>query len=602
MRRWRWLVPLMVLGVALAGLSAWAALDALRIQRELDSARRAVTGVAGQQAALAQPARRPPAVRALREAATDADGAAARARSSFPLRALSIVPALGAQRDGVRRLGEDVADVARDVATLVEEADRVAVAARAGADVGLVPVDHTEALRAAAANAARTMRRTTRGESSLYGPVADARRRYDAIATDNARTLQDAADALGAARTFAGGDGARRYLVLGQNNAEMRDSGMVLSYAVVRVEQGRFAVERRGSVDDLKLTRPAPVEPPAQPGTEALFQTLEPTRLWQSVNATADWPWTCRASLAMYAQATGERLDGVLALDVVGLVEVLRLTGPVTAAGIPQRVSATNAADLLLRDLYATVPAGADQGPRRDAVAGVATAVVDALGARRPDPVRLGRALATAAAGGHLRVCSTDPAEQEVFARLGPGDGPDGPTDDTAARTFHYAVQNANGTKLDYHLATTVTFDVTTTPAGTAVVRTTVAAANAAPPDAAPSYALGPNLGLTHAPGHYDGRVYLWGPRGSSQQGSVEDAGLRASQSVIAVPPGADAAVRFETVLRGAVRDGRLALRLVPQSRLRPARLEVRIDGRTVHSGRWRTTVDRSWPISGDGA
>ena len=587
----------MAVAGVLVAVGAWAVVDAVRIQGKLDAARRALTSVAAQSSSLADPGRRPPAVRSLRRAAADADAGASRARRSVPLRVAGIVPAVRAQRDGVRRLGEDVADVARDVADVLVAADAVAAAA-AAPDAGLVPVDHTEGLRTAAAEAARTMRRTTRGASSLFGPVGDARRRYDEVASENGRRMQDAADALGVARTFAGGDRARRYLVLGQNNAEMRDSGMVLSYAVVRVERGRFAVERRGSVDDLRLTRPAPIEPPSE-GTATLFASLEPTRLWQSINGTADWPWTCRAALAMYAASTGEVLDGVLALDVVGLVEILRLTGPVSAAGIPQRVSAANAVDLLLRDLYDRVPAGADQGPRRDAVAGVATAVVDALGARRPDPLRLGRALATAAAGGHLRVYSTDGAEQEVFARLGPGDGPDGPTDESAARTFHYAVQNGNGTKLDYHLDTEVTVDVTTTAAGNAVVRTTVTADNGAPEGSPPSYALGPNLGLAHAPGHYDGRVYLWGPRGSSQQGSVDDAGLRASQSLVAVAPGAEAAVRFETVLRGAVRDGRLALRLVPQPRLRPAALTVRIDGKTVHTGRWRTIVDRSWRIGG---
>lgn len=576
-------------------LGAWAAIDAFRVVRKLNSARASLTSVSANREGLADEATRAAGSSRLRAASRDASAAAGLVRRSVPLRLAGVLPIGAAQRDGVRRLAEDVADAAASAARTLDVAGEVAGVA-SGDGRALVPVDRTPALQAAAAETARTLRRTTRGSASLLGPVNDARDRYDEVAEENAETLQDAADALAVVRPFSGGDGVRRYLVLGQNNAEMRDSGMVLSYAVVRAEAGRFRVERRGSVDDLRLVRATAIEPPGS-GTAQLFSSLEPTRLWQSVNATADWPWTCEAALAMYAQATGERLDGVLALDVVGLGEVLGVTGPVSTEGVPRPVSKDNAADLLLRELYDRLPPGSDQGPRRDAVAGVASAVVDALSARPPDRVRLALALGRAAAGGHLRVYSSRAEEQAVFARLGPGDGPDGPTEETAARTFHVAVQNGNGTKLDYHLRTKVVFDVTTTAAGNAVVRTTVVATNGAPVGAAPSYALGPNLGLTHAPGRYDGRVYLWGPRGAGQQDSLEDAGLRASQTVVGVDAGGRAEVRFETVLRGAVRDGRVALRLVPQARLRPSALEVRIDGQKVHSGSWRTIVDDSWEV-----
>lgn len=576
-------------------LAVWATVDAVRAQRRLESARAALTAVGRDREGLTEPSRRSASIRQLRSASTDAATAAAVVRKSVPLRVAGVVPVLRAQRDGVRRLGEDVADAATSAARTLEVAGTIV---DAGAATGaLVPVDRTEELRAAVADTARTLRRTSRGAASLVGPVAEARRRYDEVADENAETLQHAADALGAVRPFAGGDGPRRYLVLGLNNAEMRQSGMALSYAVVRADAGRLAIERRGPVTDLRLAAAVPVERPSA-GTAEAFDVLEPTRLWQSVNATADWPWTAKAALAMYARATGDQLDGVLAIDVVGLAEVLRVTGPVTAEGITTAVTAENAADVLLHDLYEGLAVGSDQGPRREAVAGVASAVMTSLTDRPPDRVRLALALGRAAAGGHLRVASNAPGEQEVFARLGPGDGPDGPTAETAARTFHYAVQNGNGTKLDYHLRTRVTFDVTTTEAGNAVVRTTIGLGNGAPAGAAPSYALGPNLGLDHPPGRYDGRVHLWAPAGSSAAGAVDDAGLAMRQTVAQVEAGATATVTFETVLRGAVRDGRLALRLVPQPRLRPADLEIRLNGTTVHSGRWHTTIDEIWPIS----
>ena len=50
--------------------------------------------------------------------------------------------------------------------------------------------------------------------------------------------LLDAAAAMGVARAFAGAEGERRYFVALQNNAEMRDGGMVLSYAVIHFSRG----------------------------------------------------------------------------------------------------------------------------------------------------------------------------------------------------------------------------------------------------------------------------------------------------------------------------------------------------------------------------
>src|SRR5207302_2430190 len=105
-----------------------------------------------------------------------------------------------------------------------------------------------------------------------------------------------------------------------------------------------------GPISDLQLKGSAPT--PIPPGTAAVFGFIDPTGLWQSVNATADFSWSARAMSDMYRQATGEHVNGVIAVDVPGLIAVLNVVGPVSVPGLPRPLTAGNAAQQLLHDLY----------------------------------------------------------------------------------------------------------------------------------------------------------------------------------------------------------------------------------------------------------
>jgi len=564
---------------------AWLAVDVLLAFGDLDDARDSLSGAADLDRLLTADGRASISD-SLATADRSADQARDRLQSSVPLRALAVVPGLGHQRRAAILLARDTAVTAAEGRSLVEVIDRVGAGNRI--EGGRLPLEAMVELETAAARAASVLRPTVRRSASLWGPINDARDAYDEEVGDAAVRLADAADALRAARSFAAQGGTRRYLVAGQNNAEMRDQGMVLSYAVLRFADGRFDVERSGSVTDLSLAAAAPT--PVPEGTASLFGGLEPTRLWQSVNASADVTWSAAAMLDMVRAATGVQLDGVVMLDVPALAQLLRVIGPVAAEGIPEAVTAQNAARLLLSDLYAALPVGADQGPRREAIAGVARAAVRRAASEPLDALQLGRAVANAARGGHFRLYSRDATEQATFERIGLSGGPAVPPED-AARTFHYSVQNATGTKLDYYVRHRVRFDVTVTDAGNAVVKTTVGIANGAPADAPASYVMGPTANQAR-PGQYTGRVYLWGPAGSGQFESVEEAGLRATVRTIVAEPQGFAEAAFETLIRGAASEGVLSLRLVPQPLLVPATVEVFVDGEQRLSRKWDRTID----------
>jgi hypothetical protein len=565
--------------------------DALRARTQLTGARSALQAAVDDPAALGTPDGRAAALAQVDGALLSIAEARSRVAGSPVLSAAGLVPLLRDQRSGLLDLIDDAAQAAGAGRELLAAVD--GLAGRTQLRDGALPLDGLTELQREVGAAGQAMgAQVAEAGAGLWGPLGDARRELDAVAASSARRLSEGAEALGAARTFLGAGGRRRYLVVAQNNAEMRDQGAVLSYVVVSFESGRLVRERQGSVADLTLSAPAPTPVPA--GTQAVFGSIAPTQTWQSVNATADFAFSGRAMADMYRQAAGQAVDGVIALDVPALAGLLRTVGPVSIDGVAEPVTAGNVGRLLLHDFYQGLGPTSDQTLRRERQADVVKAVMDRITGEPHDAVALGRALGEAAAGGHLRLWSADAAEEDVFERTGLGGGPATKAPD---RTFHLAVQNRTASKLDYFVRPSVHQDVQLTPQGTAVVRTTVVIENQAPANATASYQFGPGA-FTERAGDYLAWVLLWGPEGSRQtQNGVTESGLQLSQYVLAVPAGERREVVFETVMPDAVRDGRLHLRLVPQPRLEPMALSVALqtDGRPVGGdpAEWQARWDR---------
>ena len=214
---------------------------------------------------------------------------------------------------------------------------------------------------------------------------------------------------IATARTFTGNTGSRRYLLAAGNNAEMRDSGMVLSYGVVSFDKGKARIERSGSVRELTFAQPVSV--PIPEGTQRAIGGLSNNAWWQNVTNTADTTFSGRAMAALYQQATGQGVDGVIYLDVPAISAVLRVLGPVTVEGIGEPITETNVATILLHNLY--TDAGTQDDPeRRGQLAKIAGALAERMTTASFDIVKLGGALADATAGRHVWLYSNDTAEQ----------------------------------------------------------------------------------------------------------------------------------------------------------------------------------------------
>ncbi|HWI03729.1 MAG TPA: DUF4012 domain-containing protein, partial [Acidimicrobiales bacterium] len=109
--------------------------------------------------------------------------------------------------------------------------------------------------------------------------------------------------------------------------------------------------------------------------------------------ATADFAFSGRAMADMYRQATGQPVDGVIALDVPALASLLRTVGPVSIEGVGEPVSAGNVGRLLLHDFYQGLGPTSDQTLRRERQGDVVRAVMERLTGGAHDAVAVGRAL-----------------------------------------------------------------------------------------------------------------------------------------------------------------------------------------------------------------
>jgi hypothetical protein len=434
---------------------------------------------------------------------------------------------------------------------------------------------HTSAVRLAGLESSTT---------GLWGPVQTERQKLNSVLTQVVGLLRRGNVALNFAQPFLGADGPRTYLVVGQNNSEMRDQGAVLSWALLHANDGKFTMTDAASVGTITLHSPAVSI--ASPTTESVFGKFDPTQIWQSVNANGNFPTSAQWMIAMFHQARGITVNGVIGVDVQTLANILKVVGPVRVPTIHQTVSASNVAPLLLYKLYLQYPAG-EQVTRHDDITAVAQAAVHEMNKRKYDLGYFFDQLAKASQGRHLLFYDTSvPLEHAVVSFGGSGD-----LLATGTNDVHLAIEAGVAAKLDWFLHTTVTYDIRIASDGTAFYTVTVLMHNEAPAHAKPSYALGPDHTNSFIVGEYIGRLFLWLPPGAEGAGSVTEEGLSLQQAIQPVLAQNTGEVVFNAIEPNAVHHGVLSLTFVPQSLIHPSAVTVNFTSSSGYNG----PVSSSW-------
>ena len=194
-----------------------------------------------------------------------------------------------------------------------------------------------------------------------------------------------------------GTEGARHYFLAFQNDLELRATGGIIhSWAELRAENGRLHVARAGGREELDR---------AVSGQTA----GDLSRPWDDVNTSPDFPTSARRMGDLYSRSGGRSVDGVIALDSVGLAALLELTGPVRVVGWPNPVGSNDVDDVIRPDV-------ADSGVVGELVVSALRAMTTAdLGTAR-DVVRL---LSGGPHNSHLLLYLSRPDEQWAISGIG---------------------------------------------------------------------------------------------------------------------------------------------------------------------------------------
>ncbi|ROR92827.1 DUF4012 domain-containing protein [Nocardioides aurantiacus] len=242
--------------------------------------------------------------------------------------------------------------------------------------------------------------RSDRLVGPLSGPVADLQQQVQELD----RSLGAAEKAVELLPAMLGAGDRREYLLVVQNNAEIRSTGgLPGSLSVLRAEDGRVELGKQGNASLFGLS----ADPVARltPDEVDLYGRNVALDL-RDTNLIPDFP-RAASLMARFAEQRGQQVDGVVSVDPVTLAEVLRATGPVEAGGV--RLDADNAPRLLLNEPYQRLRSNEEQDAYFQEVS---RGILDALLSGQGDQLELVRVLSQAAQQRRFLVWSDSDDEQ----------------------------------------------------------------------------------------------------------------------------------------------------------------------------------------------
>lgn len=356
---------------------------------------------------------------------------------------------------------------------------------------GTVPLDRLQALRVPTREAfsALTVADARLDEVAspwLVSPIATRLATLNAKIDDARSGVRGAMVAFEVAPALLGADGPRHYFLAIQTLAEQRGAGgLIGNFGEIGANGGKLTLDKVGRDSDLNAGGdPASRKLIAPPDYTARYARFDVNLLWQNITMSPDFPTVARAIEGLYPQSGGREVDGVIAIDPLGLAALLNVIGPVEVPSWPVPISGANAAQILLFDQYLKL----DGAPRVAFLGEVTAAVWQRLSTTTASVADLGRALGPVVAEKHLMLASTRANEQRALIDLGVG----GNMAPVRGDFIGVVTQNAGGNKIDWFLRRAVDYRATLDPA-TGKIRSTMRLTlrNEAPAKGLPPYVIG---------------------------------------------------------------------------------------------------------------
>ncbi|MGH9111841.1 MAG: DUF4012 domain-containing protein [Acidimicrobiales bacterium] len=505
--------------------------------------------------------------------------------SSWFVSPAQVLPFVGPNISAVESLARQAGNVAEVTSLAASEADVDSlrfVGGRLDPAAVAAMVDPLKRVKAALDSMSQSV--DTAQSPWLVAPVADRIELLDHQIDDAMPDADMALGVIGMAPDLLGANGPKRYLVLFTTQSEARGrTGFPGNFAELVVDDGKLSMPRFGRISELEQggipgaqrTISAPVDYVAR------YDRFDVASTWRNLTMSPDFLSIAQVAAELYPQSGGQKVDGVLSVDPVGLAALLRYTGPVEVEGLDEPLTTDNAANFLLLNQY--VEFDDENRARIDVLEEVARTTFDRLTTQDlPGPRALSDALDPVVDAGHIQFITFATDQQLLLYAFGvsgampPLSGHDSVVVTTA---------NAGGNKIDTFLARAFDYAVQWDPeTGQVTGKLAVTLTNNAPAQGLPDYVIGNAVGSPPGTNRSFVSIYspleLDGARLDGQPAALQSE-LEVQRNVfstfVSIRPGG--AVTLELDLTGTVEPGRpYELVLAPEGTAQADQAQVSVE------------------------
>lgn len=208
--------------------------------------------------------------------------------------------------------------------------------------------------------------------------------------------------------TVMGYEGEKKYLLLFQNNGELRPTGgFIGSVGELLLENGR--------VEDLTIQDVYDIDGQIKTHTEPPYivrRFLQPHLYLRDSNFALDFQEAATTAAALYKEGKGSTVDGVIAVDYTVLQKILEITGPIYLPTYDKTIDAKTGFDFIQSTIEDTFIPGASQ--KKSVLSEVFTQLL--LKVEQPNTLlQIAKNLPELIEEKHVLFALKDPSVQDIF-------------------------------------------------------------------------------------------------------------------------------------------------------------------------------------------
>ncbi len=355
--------------------------------------------------------------------------------------AMRALPWLGSQvgaADDLATIGLEGSVAGREVAAMLRDAPPATDGSAGLGSMLTAARPHLDAALVALTNVAD--RSTALTDQGLVAPLADAVRQARQVLSPMAPVLHRSHALLDLERYFL--SAPRRILLLAQNNAEIRPTGgFIGSYGLIEVGPNGLKLEKYDDIYALG-DQPRATQLPVPEGATmgGIYFKFRDANWW------IDYPTSARMLQRFWGDLGQEPVDGIVAVDVVAMRDLLEVFGPIRIDEFNTTFSFGNLLEKLIS--IVEVQMGPTGQPRKGVLVLLANELTRRmLDMRAEDLLRTSTVLGHSAEGKHVQLYFTDAQLQASVNDAGWAgaiDTPDGTTDLLAVSNAMIRASKAN--------------------------------------------------------------------------------------------------------------------------------------------------------------